>query len=423
MSSLFSLHNLLAIVIIGMSLLVGVRFYYYYNQDIFNPVSLFVVGWVLPYGLYIIYPYPPSVQPRLSLVSHALIIGATGSFFLGWSIASSHTPLTFADREGEFQVSDHSLELAIVVMMVLGLIAFVIQFRDVGGIEALLRNQRYYETHFWQAPLIDNIYNLGLIAGIIAVMYALKRQLNILVLMAVSIGLFLSIIPLGRQYMLMYLVLLIVTVNYYWRQFRLLTITGIGAAGIGLIITVVQTLSWGLVSGYIARGGVIISPVVTHLYWYFAMGIGNVEITVSKLGPFGQRAPIMTLEPVWAILFIKDTVGLSNLPPGFYKGWTTPTFIRPFYHDFGIIGVLVGTFLIGYLTTRWYIHLRNERTPLRVFTYGLFAFCLLLMFFTNHFTHPKTLITILQFVLLTGALKLSDDFLEKLRKLFLNINV
>jgi oligosaccharide repeat unit polymerase len=68
------------------------------------------------------------------------------------------------------------------------------------------------------------------------------------------------------------------------------------------------------------------------------------------------------------------------------------TYLRPFYADFGLPGVVVFPFLIG-LTTTWIytVAVRTRRlTPMLL--YSTVAWCVLIAFFSNHFIYTATML-------------------------------
>lgn len=401
-------------------LLTAIWFYYYYGRDGFNPMTLFILAWPLSYTAYLFYPYPADIQIRLSGITHWVIWATIAAFVVGWRIADRdfNPNLRIADLD----ISNKTFESAIVAMMLLGILAYVIQFQAAGGLDVFLNDQGAFERQFG-ISLVDDVFNLGLLAGVLGLVYILRRRLNIIAIVAVFVGLMLATLSLHRQLLLMYLILVTVVWNYLGSRFTIKQLAGVGLIFIGSMVIVVKVISWGLTGGIIGRSGVIYNPVVTQIYWYYAMGIRNVELTIAQLSPYGAGFPYLTFKPIWAVLFLKDTVGYNELfvtsdlaKKEFYAGWTTPTFIRPFYFDFGIAGLIVGTALIGYLSTRLYISLRRNPSTFKILVYGLVVNAIVLLFFSNRFTNPRTLVTIFQIILLLLVANKSDVFISRLRR-------
>jgi hypothetical protein len=66
------------------------------------------------------------------------------------------------------------------------------------------------------------------------------------------------------------------------------------------------------------------------------------------------------------------------------------TYLRPFYVDFGWPGILIGPFVIGYVTTRLYRRARSTQCVTPILLYASCAWCLCMSFFSNHFVYTAT---------------------------------
>ena len=66
------------------------------------------------------------------------------------------------------------------------------------------------------------------------------------------------------------------------------------------------------------------------------------------------------------------------------------TYLEPFYKDFGMVGILVGPFLIGLLATWVWASMRHRRTLFSVYLASLLSFTLTISIFVNHFTQLTT---------------------------------
>jgi oligosaccharide repeat unit polymerase len=64
----------------------------------------------------------------------------------------------------------------------------------------------------------------------------------------------------------------------------------------------------------------------------------------------------------------------------------TFTWLQQFYDDFGIAGVWIGPWLIGILTSFFYFHMLGDRDVFSTLMSGVFAFCLALSIYGNHFS-------------------------------------
>ena len=62
----------------------------------------------------------------------------------------------------------------------------------------------------------------------------------------------------------------------------------------------------------------------------------------------------------------------------------TFTWLRQFYDDFGIVGVLIGPWVVGVVSSAVYFRMLRTREFYSTYVNGLFSFCLLLSIFGNH---------------------------------------
>lgn len=402
-------------VLIAVLTLAIIVYAYLQYGDLLNPVSIFLPAWLLPYALYILYPYPPADQIRLSIPAHLIILATTGCFLAGHLLARPWrvTPKGFGHT---FVHSKPVIRLALLSMTGLATIAFWLQFQGAGGAEMLLTDSGAFERNFFQGPLLDDVFNLIILAAFLAFLIAIYEIPSFTILAIVALGGVMTVLTLHRMFVIVFLCPLLVAVNYYVRRYRLTDAIAIAAAGIGTMIGIIASLSWGLTGGMIGRAGVIYgSPLLTNLYWYIAMGIRNVEVLYQQFGLLNLDAPARSLMFLWAFLGLKDEMGIiSGVDKGamlrqLVDGWTAKTILFPFMVDLGVVGALVGMFVLGYGVSRFYRAIRAQPSPIMVFSYGLIVSGLLLAFFTNQFTKPLFWKLFVQAGLLVLAMNVVDN--------------
>ena len=66
------------------------------------------------------------------------------------------------------------------------------------------------------------------------------------------------------------------------------------------------------------------------------------------------------------------------------------TYLQPFYHDFGFVGILVGPFLMGLFSMWAYLAMRQRKTLFTVYLSSLLSFCVTISIFVNHFSQITT---------------------------------
>jgi len=105
-----------------------------------------------------------------------------------------------------------------------------------------------------------------------------------------------------------------------------------------------------------------------------------------------QMGAQMLLTPFWPL--IAPLVNLIadyklSRPPTYsaeFVSWhTTATYMTPLYVDFGVIGVLVGSLLLGMGVTMVYRRMRSSPTPFNVLLYSYIVFGILMSIYVNWF--------------------------------------
>ncbi|MDO4938379.1 MAG: O-antigen polymerase [Lachnospiraceae bacterium] len=129
---------------------------------------------------------------------------------------------------------------------------------------------------------------------------------------------------------------------------------------------------------------------ISRIYIYIANNYDNFDCLVRQLTEhtFGLRM----LFPVWALTGLKFVAPqLVDFPLYVTKEeLTTLTMFYDFYYDFGVLGVFLGSALIG-ATAVFIERFSMERDdPMAAVFYAQFAIYMILAFFTTWFSNPTT---------------------------------
>lgn len=141
---------------------------------------------------------------------------------------------------------------------------------------------------------------------------------------------------------------------------------------------------------------------ITQPYMYIANNYENFNCLVEALPEYalGMRS----LFPLWALTGLKFIFPqLVNYP--IYvdkKELTTLTLFYDSYYDFGVIGVLVFSCLLGLLAYLLVVKLREMRNPMGYLLYAQIGAYLMLSFFTTWFSNTTTWF----YLILTGLMAL-----------------
>lgn len=129
---------------------------------------------------------------------------------------------------------------------------------------------------------------------------------------------------------------------------------------------------------------------VSRVYIYIANNYDNFDCMVRQLP--AHTMGLKLLFPVWALTGLKFVCPqLVSFPLFLTKEeLTTLTLFYDFYYDFGVLGVFIGSGLIG--TAAWVLErLTIDRDdPMAGLFYAQFAIYMMLSFFTTWFSNPTT---------------------------------
>jgi len=150
---------------------------------------------------------------------------------------------------------------------------------------------------------------------------------------------------------------------------------------------------------------------ITQPYMYIANNYDNFNCLVEALPrhTFGLRG----LYPLWALTGLKFVFPqLINFP--IYvdkKELTTLTLFYDAYYDFGWLGVLVFSCVLGLVAYLLVLKLREMRNPMGYLLYAQMGAYLILSFFTTWFSNPTTWF----YLILTGLMAVYYYFNEHRR--------
>jgi oligosaccharide repeat unit polymerase len=136
--------------------------------------------------------------------------------------------------------------------------------------------------------------------------------------------------------------------------------------------------------------------VFTEPYMYIVMGLENASRGIDKLE--AHTLGYFTLNPLLAITGIKHwAAGYFSIDetPFLVSGYNTYPFYWYYYYDFGIPGVVLGSFLLGTFIAAIYWRMRKRPDIVTVSLYGVGVFIMVMSFYLN----PLTLLNFIYVVL------------------------
>jgi len=122
-------------------------------------------------------------------------------------------------------------------------------------------------------------------------------------------------------------------------------------------------------------------------YMYIAMNLENLANVIVKLDYF--TFGYYTFDFLFALTGLKHWLAnYYGLIERIYStgGFNTYPFFYPYYRDFGLLGITIGTFLLGALINTVYIWMKYTASIHAIILYACLNFVLLISFFTNPLT-------------------------------------
>jgi oligosaccharide repeat unit polymerase len=138
--------------------------------------------------------------------------------------------------------------------------------------------------------------------------------------------------------------------------------------------------------------------IFTEPYMYLVMGLENFSRAVDKLDY--HTVGYFSLNPLLAISGLKHSLiqyfGI-NETPYLISGYNTYPFHWYYYYDFGIIGVFIGSFILGLLIAIAYWKMYEKPTYVTVSIYAICVFIMMMSFYLN----PLTMLNFIYVIIVT----------------------
>jgi oligosaccharide repeat unit polymerase len=207
-----------------------------------------------------------------------------------------------------------------------------------------------------------------------------------------------------RFVLVMWIVLSVIFLYYLSQIIRWRTVLMLTSAFVGLFAWMQTIRLVGHIQNYLyyfskMTFGVQYA-VLTEPYMYIVMGLENACRGIDRLET--HTLGYFTLNPLLAITGLKHWAAEYFEiveTPFLVSGYNTYPFHWYYYYDFGIPGVILGSFLLGVLIAAIYWRMRSQPDIMTVALYGIAVFIMTMSFFLN----PLTLLNFLFVVLVIYA--------------------
>lgn len=145
----------------------------------------------------------------------------------------------------------------------------------------------------------------------------------------------------------------------------------------------------------------------TGPYMYIAMNLENVANGVDKLRNHHYGANV--LDWIYALMGLQDSLneylGVDKHQYLVTKAFTTMSYMWYMYADFGLLGVILGSFFWGHLMSRLYNKMRAKPSLRLINLYSILTFIVFLSFFTFMPSMLNTVFQVIALTMLTGYIE------------------
>ena len=372
------------------------RYDYKKTHNIIHMRALFSLFWVGGQGVSCL--KLRQLQTDWSIMTWVCFLAAFLGFwlvfgFLGWFHGE---PEAVDYRRGHMKGDQGPLFVSIICVTVVSLAAFGIEAAVLGYIPFLVRGVPHAYSEFHISGLHYFTVSCVLVPGLSVLYYCMNQRRNrsrdkIILVMNV-IALAIPILCVSRFQLILAVALAAFTYIAVQKHFEMVYALGLVAVMIPLylILTVARSHDVSYLNGIFAMKNSHMPIFITQPYMYIANNYDNFNCLVEQLPEhtFGLRM----LFPLWAF------TGLKFIKPELVafpiyvtkKELTTVTLFYDAYYDFGLVGVVLFSCILGAVCYYLVRRLHRSRNPVGYLIYGQIALYLVFSFFTTWFSNPAT---------------------------------
>ena len=199
---------------------------------------------------------------------------------------------------------------------------------------------------------------------------------------------FVTYFSLLQRYDLIFWLIISITFYYYAKKIRIRTVLPFAVSIVAVVYAIQQIRLSRYFAGYLyIMSKMKFSPkyaALTEPYMYIAMNLENFAHAVTKLKDYTYG--YYTFNFVMSLSGLKHWIqkyAFLNDYPFLDSGYNTYTMFWDFYRDFGVLGLFLISFTLGFIITTLYYRLRTKPNLHTVSLYALGVFVMLFSFFIN----------------------------------------
>lgn len=289
------------------------------------------------------------------------------------------------------------------------LLAFIFEAVSLGYVPLFMRGVPHAYSEFHLTGIHYLTVSCVLVPAMSVLFFSMARgrgseKVMIAVIVMDVIALLIPILCVSRFQFVFAVLLAAFTYISLQKRFNPLYLLGLLAVLIPvyLILTVARSHDVSYLNGIFEMKNAKMPIFISQPYIYIANNFDNFNCLVEVLPEYGFG--MRSLFPLWALTGLKFIFPqLVNYP--IYvnkKELTTLTMFYDSYYDFGVLGVLIFSCLLGVVAYLLVVKLREMRNPMGYLLYAQIGVYLMLSFFTTWFSNTTTWF----YLVLTGVMAL-----------------
>lgn len=398
----------------GIIILIIVLTYFLLSKknNIINPLMLFTVAWFGGMGisrLQLSY-----WQMNWSFVVYFIFFISATSFYFGYFIIEKlfkKKSINYNEKKKNYDIDNY-----INIIFVLGLIVFIVKIIRLGNVPMFMLDVASarkafvlpkFEVFINFLMILPSLCFLNLkvnkkyikkyIFYILLVLFFLALTLNRFYLIqsiCISSITYLSynyknLIKLGKKFKV-FIVILAPSIVLFMNYSSKIRFIKYGEN----YITTTANLKYDLLEKY---------SFFTQAYMYIGMCYDNIAyLIMNNYTSAGKWLGLRSI-PIISNSVLTDYAEKNNIIENFYPlvidSYNVFTYLHPYYVDFGMIGCIIGPFILGIVVSLIYNKFLIENSYKWILLYSIFAFGITFIFFTNWFSYKQGTGTILLVIL------------------------
>ena len=412
---LYSFNYLASVLIIALAIFLLHSEYKKNNR--LNFLCLFYLGFLLPFGVSLL---KLSNLSRTYSIKTFLVIFVTIFIFRFFSKSDVFDFIKANDIK-QYNISDKNKNAMFyieLITIIVSLISFIIEIAKLKFLPILTINT----PHAYSTFHIFGLHYLTVMAKFLPAMSVLLINFNdyrisdlfikldkykIVIILGFVYPMILSILLVSRSMLVMSLIIMIITICITNADLKIkinklyIALAAVIFVLLYIFITFNRAHSVSYLND-IFDMKIKLPIFITQPYIYLTQNFENLNYMIESLQKFtlGKRS----LFALWSLTLIKQFFTLNIYTPIYLikEELSTCTFLYDIYYDFGIIGVMVFTFILSKVY-KYYDNLINyiknnnilKFNPMYIIIYSLFLYYILFTFFQNYYILTNSIVDII----------------------------